>query len=66
VIKKFATGKGNADKVKVTTAFLNDYPASKTWIPFFFPRYQDGDLFAKSPLSDLADAYWLAKYAASL
>jgi hypothetical protein len=62
VVKKFATGKGNADKAKMTIAFLADYPAACSWVTSFFPRYKDGDLLAKSPLSDLADAYWIAKY----
>jgi hypothetical protein len=66
VIKKFATGKGNADKEKMTNAFLVDYPPARTWVLHFFPRYKDGALLAKSPLADLADAYWLAKYAYSL
>jgi len=63
VVKKFATGKGNADKHKMTAAFLLDYPPAVKWIPLFFPRFKDGQLVAKSPLSDLADAYWIAKYA---
>ncbi len=66
VIKKFATGKGNADKEKMTQAFLVDYPAARNWVQSFFPRYKDGALLAKSPLADLADSYWLAKYAFSL
>lgn len=66
VIKKFATGKGNADKEKMTQAFLVDYPAARNWVTHFFPRYKDGALIAKSPLADLADSYWLAKYAFSL
>jgi Holliday junction resolvasome RuvABC endonuclease subunit len=65
VIKKFATGKGNADKYKMVDAFLTDYPAAHGWIPKFFPRYKPGAILAKSPLSDLADAYWIAKYATS-
>lgn len=63
VIKKFATGKGNADKAKMTAAFLNIYPAARSWIPMFFPRFKNGSSPAKSPLADLADAYWIAKYA---
>ena len=63
VVKKFATGKGNADKHKMTDAFLRDYPPAVAWIRQFFPRYKDGQILAKSPLSDLADAYWIAKYA---
>lgn len=66
VVKKFATGKGNADKHKMTEAFLRDYPPAVAWITRFFPRYKEGQILAKSPLSDLADAYWIAKYAHSL
>lgn len=61
VIKKFATGKGNADKNKMTAAFVEAYPAAREWVAEFFPRTKD-NIPAKSPLSDLADAYWIAKY----
>lgn len=65
-VKKFATGKGNADKQKMTNAFLNAYPPARAWITDFFPRTICVDTApAKSPLSDLADAYWIANYAAS-
>lgn len=68
VVKKFATGKGNADKPKMTAAFLADYPAATAWIPLFFPRATNREdaVIGKSPMADLADAYWLAKYTASL
>ena len=65
VVKKFATGKGNADKPRMTRAFLEQYPLAKTWCTTFFPRTPDTASFAKSPLSDLADAYWIAKHAAT-
>jgi Holliday junction resolvasome RuvABC endonuclease subunit len=61
VIKKFATGKGTADKYKMTSAFLDAFDAGRAWIPDFFPRTDD-PIPAKSPLSDLADAYWIARY----
>lgn len=61
VIKKFATGKGNADKNKMTAAFVEAFPAAREWVAAFFPRTKDA-IPAKSPLSDLADAYWIAKY----
>jgi hypothetical protein len=64
VIKKFATGKGNADKPKMTHAFLEQYPHAKAWCPVFFPRTAKTASFAKSPLSDIADAYWIARHAA--
>lgn len=64
VIKKFATGKGNADKYRMTAAFLEAYPDARAWISQLFPRTksQDGDIPAKSPLADMADAYWIARY----
>lgn len=65
VVKKYATGKGNADKPRMTQAFLADYSAAHAWVPSFFPRTRANASHAKSPLSDLADAYWIAKYAHS-
>lgn len=62
VIKKFATGKGNADKHKMTVKFLEVYPDANNWIFKFFPRFTEATSPAKSPLADLADAYWIAKY----
>lgn len=61
VVKKFATGKGNADKIRMTSAFLKEYPNGQNWCSTFFPR-SPTTLRAKAPLSDLADAYWIAKY----
>jgi Holliday junction resolvasome RuvABC endonuclease subunit len=61
VVKKFATGKGNADKFKMTCAFVDAYPAARAWIPALFPRTDD-IVPPKSPLSDMADAYWIARY----
>ena len=63
VIKKFATGKGNADKSRMTQAFLNVYPPAEAWRSVFFPRTAQTASPAKSPLSDIADAYWISKYA---
>lgn len=65
VIKKFATGKGNADKPRMTAAFLDAYPPARAWIREFFPRFTPTTSPAKSPLADLADAFWIARYAAS-
>lgn len=61
-IKKFATGKGNADKNKMTAAFLEAYPDAKAWAPLLFPRMSADTNLAKSPLADLADAYWIARF----
>lgn len=66
VIKKFATGKGNADKPRMTQAFLDAYPDARAWRTAFFPRTAATASPAKSPLADLADAYWIARYAASI
>jgi len=63
VVKKFATGKGNADKHKMTAAFLEAHPIAKTWITPLFPRTKV-PVPAVSPLADMADAYWIARYAA--
>ncbi len=63
VIKKFATGKGNADKTKMTGAFLDAYPDARAWISTLFPRTSCvNSIPAKSPLADMADAYWIARY----
>lgn len=62
VIKKFATGKGNANKIAMEEAYrtktgidlclaIND-KATATKIP--------------SPVSDMVDAYWIYRYAESL
>jgi len=63
-VKKFATGKGNADKKRMTHAFLEQYPLANAWTPVFFPRTAKTASFAKSPLADIADAYWIARHAA--
>lgn len=63
VIKKFATGKGNADKQKMYAAFLArgnpslDHFLGTTWKP--------GDNVG-SPVSDLVDSYFIALYGLSL
>ena len=62
VIKKYATGKGNADKFAMTNAFLEAYPNARNWQHELFPK-TDGTVIPKSPLADLADAYWIAQYA---
>jgi Holliday junction resolvasome RuvABC endonuclease subunit len=64
VVKRYATGKGNADKYKMTQAFLEAYPEAQAWIRVLFPRFTDDSDPARSPLADLADAYWIARYAA--
>ena len=61
-----APAAGNADKKMMTDAYLNSYPAARSWIAAFFPRFKKGASPAKSPLADLSDAYWVAKYAYSI
>ena len=66
VVKKFATGSGAAQKHKMTLAFLEAYPEAKTWVSTLFPRFVVGESSpGRSPLADLADSYWIAKYAVS-
>jgi hypothetical protein len=53
VIKKFATDKGNANKDLMLDAFEKDTGAN---LPKIF------DTTSKSPISDVADAYFICKY----
>jgi len=53
VIKKFATDKGNANKELMLDAFEKDTDAN---LPQIF------DTTSKSPVSDIADAYFICKY----
>ena len=53
VIKKFATDKGNANKELMLDAFEKDTGAN---LPKIF------DTTSKSPVSDIADAYFICKY----
>ena len=53
VIKKFATDKGNANKELMLEAFEKDTGAN---LPKIF------DTTSKSPISDVADAYFICKY----
>ena len=56
VIKKFATGKGNASKDLMYESFLED-----TGVPLSqFMGINKGKI--KSPLSDLVDAFYICKY----
>ena len=55
VIKKFATGKGNANKELMLDAFEKD---TGTNLAKVF------DTTSKSPVSDVADAYFICKYTA--
>ena len=53
VIKKFATDKGNANKELMLDAFEKDTAANLAKI---------FDTTSKSPVSDIADAYFICKY----
>ena len=55
VIKKFATGKGNANKELMIDAFEKDTGTNLA---------QVFDTTSKSPVSDVADAYFICKYTA--
>lgn len=55
VIKKFATGKGNADKAKMHETFLAE--TGENLIPYFS---KSGTL--TSPVTDIVDSYYIAKY----
>jgi hypothetical protein len=59
--KKFGHGKGNADKVEMTEAFFRTYPVAKQWPSIFFDLNKKKTIF-DSPLTDLADAFWIAEY----
>lgn len=53
-VKKFATGKGNADKVAMQEAFIKE-TGVKIDVHF-------GVTAGSSPASDIVDAYYIAKY----
>ena len=57
VIKKFATGKGNANKEKMYEAFCKENP-SVDLRSQLTPRSSN----VISPVSDVVDAYFIAKY----
>ena len=61
VIKKFATGKGNANKEKMYEAFINENPGVDLRSELT-PRSSN----VISPVSDIVDAYFIAKYGLSL
>jgi hypothetical protein len=56
VIKKFATGKGNASKDLMYESFLQD-----TGVPLSQFMKMDSEKI-KSPLSDIVDAFYICKY----
>lgn len=56
VIKKYATGKGNADKQKMYDAFLSE--TGIDLIKFYSPKNET----LGSPVTDIVDSYYIAKY----
>ena len=61
VIKKFATGKGNANKEKMYESFVEENPGVDLRSELT-PRSSN----VISPVNDIVDAYFLAKYGLSL
>lgn len=60
-LKKFATGKGNADKNRMWQALDGEVANLKDLLKWWASESAD----VKSPISDIVDAYWLARYGAS-
>ncbi len=56
VIKKFATGKGNSDKIKMYEAFKKDQGIDLIKLLSFEKKIS-------SPLTDIVDSYYIARYA---
>lgn len=59
-VKKFAVGKGNADKNQMWQALSRGVPNLKELLKWWATEKD-----VKSPVSDIVDAYWLARYGAS-
>ena len=55
-VKKFATGSGRADKVKMCEAFTQETGIDLGELIFNKPNR------VTSPISDIADSYWIAKF----
>jgi hypothetical protein len=55
VVKKFATGKGNADKAKMYEAFYNETGKD-------YAMLLNRNLTLGSPVTDIVDSYYIAKY----
>ena len=55
VIKKFATGKGNADKQKMYEAFFSE--TGKNLVQYYSKTEKLG-----SPATDIVDSFYIAKY----
>lgn len=57
-MKKFATGKGTANKDMVWDAFVAQRPDAAAWAAHCHPKAKS----ITSPCSDIADSYFLAQY----
>jgi hypothetical protein len=57
-IKKYATGKGNSDKVKMFSCFLEREPGAVNLQQLITPNKQT----INNPVSDIVDAYFICKY----
>jgi hypothetical protein len=60
VVKKFASGKGNADKDKMYDAFLKETGAN------LMKEISPDSKKVTSPVSDIVDSYFICKYAYSI
>jgi len=61
MIKKYATGKGNANKVKMHDHFLKDNPTID--LPSMLTPKSNNII---SPVGDIVDAYYITKYGLSI
>lgn len=57
-IKKFATGKGTATKDDMWKSFIETFPHAESWAKLCHPKATK----IGSPMGDIADSYFLAKY----
>ena len=62
VIKKFATGKGNANKELMYEAFVDELHTPVDLKETLTPRSEK----IRNPVSDIVDSYFIAKYGLSL
>lgn len=60
-VKKWATGKGNADKHDMAEKFISDHTGIDIF-GHFGKEYSRDMKKIPSPISDMIDAYWMWKY----
>ena len=63
LVKKFATGKGNATKERMVEAFVESGDLRLAATSFHALLREDKELRGMKPVDDLVDAYWLHRYA---